>query len=331
MKNKDFGIQFARVTATILIVLCHFFPTINKAAFLGNIFDIGVPMFIILSGILYGEKDGIGNIKKFFIKNYLKICIPVYIWLIIILVVNYFVSHSIYPPSAILIFMLNLQGLPWLFDKIKFELIGDLGILWFTTIIFLCYMLIPILNKLKKLRDDHVIKIMMLFFLLTCAFNYCGIHFWYIFLFSFSFVFSSDILRLRDNKTALILIILTGFSLQLIRLYLRTSIDNTILYNYIVVAISHGGGAYAIYYVCNVFSKIKNKASNIIRFIDTISYEIYICHYSFLKGILSSNLINVNIIVWIFLYIGEVILSAYTINNLSKIIKKLIYTKILDE
>jgi len=56
-KNNIEWVSSARVLATVFILLCHvvkFYTIIPGHMELGQLFNVGVPMFIIISGYLYG-------------------------------------------------------------------------------------------------------------------------------------------------------------------------------------------------------------------------------------------------------------------------------------
>ena len=60
MKNKDYGISMARLLAMLGVIICHFMssPMINMGA-LAFLFNVGVQIFLFISGYLYGKRDSI--------------------------------------------------------------------------------------------------------------------------------------------------------------------------------------------------------------------------------------------------------------------------------
>ncbi|MBR4723604.1 MAG: acyltransferase family protein, partial [Clostridia bacterium] len=50
-------ISVIRVFAMFLIVLCHISYTYGKFAFIGQVFNVGVDVFFIVSGFIYGQKQ----------------------------------------------------------------------------------------------------------------------------------------------------------------------------------------------------------------------------------------------------------------------------------
>ena len=72
-------ITIIRAIAMVLIILCHYCDYFEGVEFLSQLFNVGVPIFFIISGFLYGQKQ-INNIKKWYIKQFAKIVIPLYIY-----------------------------------------------------------------------------------------------------------------------------------------------------------------------------------------------------------------------------------------------------------
>lgn len=137
------------------IVLCHtikYYRFIPASSLLGQIFNIGVYSFFIISGYLYGKKD-VKNFKKWYIKRIQKIHVPVIILTIIDVIVLIIYFNQDFKISTIIIYLMNLQGIQFISYEITkpiFEEITNLGPLWFTTIIMMCYLQIPFLQKIRE-------------------------------------------------------------------------------------------------------------------------------------------------------------------------------------
>lgn len=61
----NWSIAISRIAATVLILLCHLFSKIGLG-WIGSIFDVGVPIFLIISGFLYGGGKIEYQISKYF-------------------------------------------------------------------------------------------------------------------------------------------------------------------------------------------------------------------------------------------------------------------------
>ncbi len=108
--NRDYSISCARFIAMCFIIICHM---MQRDDFASNIngahiswafwFNVGVQMFLFLSGYLYGGKDSIDTIS-FYKKNFPKLLIDYYIFIFIILVVIHFSPlFNIIPPPLTLL------------------------------------------------------------------------------------------------------------------------------------------------------------------------------------------------------------------------------------
>lgn len=83
--EKKIGLSYCRVAATLFIVACHivkYYTMIPLSQYMGHFFNVGMEMFIILSVYFYGEKK-IFDYKRFYLHRYLKICLPIQIWTIV--------------------------------------------------------------------------------------------------------------------------------------------------------------------------------------------------------------------------------------------------------
>jgi len=133
--ERNRSISSVRFIAMIFIVLSHLFQYYSSFPFL--IFNIGVQLFFIISGILYGNKL-VSNYKEWFKKRFKKVLIPYYLYVIIsalaLLIVNdYSVLKEIWK------YLLILPGV--------FSSSIVLGNLWFVTIIVICYLMLPLLQR----------------------------------------------------------------------------------------------------------------------------------------------------------------------------------------
>ena len=64
MKEKDYSLSMIRFLAMFMVIFCHIFEWIGFSAgysrrlgILGNFLAVGVQLFLMLSGYLYGLKE----------------------------------------------------------------------------------------------------------------------------------------------------------------------------------------------------------------------------------------------------------------------------------
>lgn len=84
--TRDYSISVARLVATICIILCHMQQYYGSE--LCWWFNVGVQMFLFISGYLYANKKIVDS-ELFFIKNLIKILIPYYCCVIITWLFSY--------------------------------------------------------------------------------------------------------------------------------------------------------------------------------------------------------------------------------------------------
>lgn len=72
--KRNSVIQIARIIAMISIILCHiikYYTFIPGSQFLNVVFNVGVQIFLLISGFLYGQKK-INDFHLFFVRRIQK-------------------------------------------------------------------------------------------------------------------------------------------------------------------------------------------------------------------------------------------------------------------
>lgn len=139
-KKYDYSISFIRVTAMLFIILCHLSSHYGITV-TAQFFNVGVPMFFMISGYLYGDKE-IGNSVEWLYKRYIRLVVPAFMWLILRSSIN---CHIPKQQETLMIF-LNIHGLDFVFTKINDLSPGP----WFLTSIMCCYILLLLYVKIEK-------------------------------------------------------------------------------------------------------------------------------------------------------------------------------------
>ena len=142
--DRQTSISAIRFIAMLMIILCHFLQYYaNELAWW---FNVGVQIFFVLSGFLYGNK-AIDSPIPFFAKQFKKILLPYYLFLIPVIVI-----YVIFAPEYISIISIVKS----LFCA---GTIDGIGHLWFIGYILFCYLLTPFLYQIKKhIENDSAIK-----------------------------------------------------------------------------------------------------------------------------------------------------------------------------
>lgn len=132
---KDASISFIRLMAMSFIVACHFLQYYDNG--LAWWFNVGVQIFLCISGFLYGQKE-ISDSLRFIEKNFVKILVDYYI-VIIISAIFYRIFHPELISKAIFLNMVLCR-----------ETIQGMGHLWFISAILFCYLITPFLYRLMN-------------------------------------------------------------------------------------------------------------------------------------------------------------------------------------
>lgn len=320
MKEKDISVEITRIVAMLFIITCHLLQEFDNLICknLAQFFNIGVFMFFFISGYLYGQKEVL-NIKKFYISRFKKIIIPMYIFIVVILLLNFLIK-KVFNIKYLIIYLFDVQYI--------FGGVNGAEHLWFLTIIMICYILLPIIIKHK----EHILKInniniyiisILVAYLLSIINTKIALFLIYFTTFLIGFINSNKKKGFQYLSNALIIIIAL-----ITRLIGRKILDGTIMYDIIIVSYTQIIISISIFNIIKrlmIDTKIEH-TNKIINYISNISFYIYITHYMFFVGpIRTINLTNnllINIIITIVLsYISAIILK-YIADLTLKILNK---------
>lgn len=130
-KEQSIVISIVRVAAMVSIVLCHIFQAYDNP--LAWRFNVGVQVFLVLSGYLYGHKE-IDNWIKWFWNRAKKLYIPCFLYCLVALTVLHI---AVQQPVGVI-------------NYITISAVDGISHLWFMKAIFLCYMITPVLSCFRK-------------------------------------------------------------------------------------------------------------------------------------------------------------------------------------
>lgn len=283
-----------------MIVLCHiilYYDFIPGSQILPQLFNVGVNVFFLVSGFLYGKKEVL-DIKQFLHKRFKRINVPIMIVVIIDIIFLGLVKFDLTLKNTVPYF-LNLHGLnfiSWRLFSNYIDEIPNLGPLWFTTIIMICYSLIPVFqairNKLLKIKNSALIFISSFCALIAVSvivFYFFDISVFGIATFVFGYFYSSLEMekRIKHSNFIVFTIIMTAF--QFVRLYLNLKIDGTKYYLIFVSISQFVLGLFVfllIFEIEKVFPVLINKIGNsrVLIYLDSLSFYVYIVHGLFCCG-----------------------------------------------
>ncbi len=344
--KKDYTISALRIFSMTFIVLCHvinFYPFIPGYQHLSEVFNVGVQVFLLISGFLYGNKT-VGNYKKWYFGRIKKLVVPVSLIAAIDIIILYCMGHKT-DVVTVFAYLFNLQGLLFLnwsfFSKFITE-ITNLGPLWFATIIMLCYLLIPVLQKVRgkymdKSKNKKYTSIILAgggIYLLTILINMTGIiALGYFAVFITGYL--AAVLEFKASSTNFKTVVLFSFAtiiIQVFRIIIRSKLSHGAVYS-AYVSISHAVLGFWIFYMFFWLSKVlpsffnRIMSTKAMNYLDKKSYYIYLVHGLFCMG--GVNTFNVygtdmNLVFKTVIFIAATIISAEILSLLTDGLNRLI-------
>lgn len=255
-KEESNVISIVRILAMASIVLCHILQAYGNP--LAWRFNVGVQIFLVKSGYLYGHKE-INNWFSWLWQRFKKLYIPCFLYCAVALTVLHFFAG---------------QEIGWL-NYITISAVDGISHLWFMKAIFLCYAITPLLSYLRRWT---VLIYVMLIISGIAEFGYFHIaqeYFSWVWLYSMGYFFP----MLKDSYKRYVWIAFGVFAI-LVTIYLQFPHDRNMadLWHYVC------GLAFCIIPIQLIrFSRY----STIIKKLDSYSFHVYITHHIYLVGPLS--------------------------------------------
>lgn len=285
--SYDSSVSLIRLTGMVFILLCHLFSWLGFAA-LSQLFSAGVPLFLLISGFLYGDKK-IRPIS-FFPNRYLRLTLPIGVFILILS--GYLVLFAADEGNfeTIPLYLLNLQGVSFLCGYLPYtELCGGTGHLWFITALMFCYLCMTAVKKVEhrfRLSARHRIVLLLLSCVAVASLSAVRIYLSYLQIFFVGYACKKHSWQINAKKWFLCTIVmLAGIAVRL--LFVFRGLDNSVWY-LSVVALQQNMlafwvfAAYRLVYAHRT-AWIDNIAQNKgIKHMDGLSFYIYIVHYIFL-------------------------------------------------
>lgn len=291
--NYDTTIGITRATSVLMIIICHV-GTANNISSIGQLFQVGVQVFIFISGLLYGNRR-IANKGNWYITRIIKLCIPTYSFVLILIAFE--ALFDIFPSiETLIMYLTNLQGIHHIVTDIEaIPLIIGAEHLWFITVILLCYLIVLLLNvdKVKLFFDNHswaIISTIIIFSIFTAFFRIRIDYFW-LYLLGIWFARKKPKLNKR-NYIAISILMLIGTASRLIGKKYCDLYGDTNWYINIIIPFVYNIIAVWFYLTVSMFRKLfivgdNNKGRTymvqLFRIIDKYSFCIYIVHYVLLQ------------------------------------------------
>ena len=280
-KSIPFADQL-RAAATMMILLCHFCA--QKEGFLFNaasqVLNIGVPLFFILSGFLFGRKGVHIPYRKWFFRRLQRLWIPYWLFLAVLAIIYLAKNLNVLTVDWLLL-LFGLQG----------SVVGVWGAeqTWFISALLICYGLTPGIAKVaERVERKHVPYVLIILstlpaLLLLMKPAAIGTLLAPIFLYAAAYFIGSGIVTVKINGLGACIASTIVFLSFALRFVLRLYFDGTVFYSGIVATYTHYAAALAIFYLFAWFFA-ERKPARIVSFFGEISFEVYLYHNMFTGG-----------------------------------------------
>lgn len=159
MKTRDISISYLRCISMFFILLCHIVSnsSITFISITSQFFNVGVTIFFLISGYLFGKKGINYSVKEFYKKRYMKVFFVYHIFLLILFIIYLILNQKINFYSW-LSYIFCIQTI------VQTNILGA-GHLWFLTIIMICYLVTPFITKFQS--SEKLILIILTSFVLS--------------------------------------------------------------------------------------------------------------------------------------------------------------------
>lgn len=290
-KNLNFA-TWLRAFSMLLILACHYCAEcgIPAVSMLGQVFNIGVQLFFILSGFLTGYKGIPRPYTAWYRKRAKRIYLPYWLFLTGLAGIHLAKGMKIFTVDWLLLW-LGVQG--------SYVGVWGAGQTWFLSALLLCYLVSPaVLSVNRKLIQLNNQKITILSWMLVCALPllYAAAEPEWVYtlltpvsLYIMSCVYGEAYGKNggypRSGRHLLwgCVVIAAAFGT---RFAARMLMDGTALYARIIVPYTHMIAASAIWVIFETLFA-QRKVPKAVRRVSDLSFEIYLWHYMFVVGPIS--------------------------------------------
>lgn len=309
--KKNTAVSYARFIAMIMIVLCHYFQFYSIE--LAWWFNVGVQVFLIISGFLYGQRE-INDPIVFLQGRCKKVLMPFYIYLFGITIYLRFVIHKSLSVASIVGAFTGAN--PY----------KGTEHLWFVPYIMFCYFITPLLYALKtriekKSVSYKALVLGIILINLEILYRSYGFYFrpsrviCYIVGYFYAIQIEGCKTNHKERKRLTWTIVICAMLFNMIRIYFKyiSGIKfvgtATSLFD-IFEQYSHVALGFAIFVVC--FEVLANAKYNILlKASDKYSYYIYIVHHIIINSPYSILLYIGNTLGGIVFSVIVIMLSGY--------------------
>lgn len=320
-ENESRAIKIIRVGSMLSIVICHILEEYsNRWAF---VFNIGVQVFLVLSGYLYGSKT-IGNWGNWAVGRIKRVYVPMFVFLIAVLPLYLIFHREVFSLKAYALNCVNLQGIQ--FVVIGRGMIRGIRHLWFITAIMFAYMSTPVLQWSSKYADFFFPLL-----LLGVGVSYLVLPGSLVFTASWVFLYAIGYLYVHLKKKKAYNIILLLLEITII-VFIAMDFDTITNYYHPLNRAFHDlSGVCVVLGGIQLFSHLNiKKIPSIIEYFDKYSFHVFIVHYFLVIGPFSLAHITPYIMLNISVFIVATYIATFLFVKLNNLANRLVFDRILN-
>ena len=309
--SQSNAISIIRVMAMILIVSCHITQGYDQQ--IAFILNVGVQIFFLLSGFLYGKIE-ITSIASFVKKRFVKVYIP-FIFVVLCSAAIYTIFHiTDISAKSVLLYLLDIQGfIGWGVE--------GLNHLWFLSVLMICYIITPIAQKILKHNKLWFVILWIIVGVVEFGFiqKMQSIAAW-IMLYLLGMFWGKN-----ENKwiNTTLLIISTILSLVMFSCF-----KIEYLFDPYMVRYSIGLHCILALWIMTVlyciFSKLEMRIPKWLQCCNDISYEVYLVHHILILGPLSLLFLTPSKTINILLILIFTFVLSYALSQLMNLFKRIL-------
>lgn len=312
----DYAISTIRLISMLMIITCHFMQYMDIQ--LAWWFNVGVQIFFVISGFLYGRKS-IEKPIEFYKRAFVKILIPYWAFIVITAIIQRIIVPDVFSFGKTLLSLLCVEKL------------DGLEHLWFVQKILICYLLLPLLllikneiikmSKFKALVSTLFVLLMLQF--VGFVFNGYNMSVNNITCFAVGialYVYSEKTNSLILPTIIFIVIAVLSNAFRIYVVYIKGVVDNQLINFFVKYA--HGFLGIALFLL--LYLLFRNVKGNVLlRFSDKYSYCIYLVHQVFILGPLSLMNISSSLVLNIVIICVCIFVSGVILKQVSGLIERL--------
>ena len=305
-QRESNAISVLRVLAMLSVVACHILQGLDNPW--AWILNVGVQIFLVMSGYLYGHKQ-IGDWKQWFVKRFQKLYIPYVLFVIVAVLAYWLFSDAKIGIGNVCAHLCNVQGI---FGGVK-----ELNHLWFMTAIALCYVVTPLLQLFRKYGN------IMLAVLLVIGILQYGFFRFQLFRFSWFYLYAVGYFYALAGKRMKILF-LTCSSVGLLYVLSFISWEQVLDYHNWCNRLLHDLLGFELFVTgIALFSLLPLKIKSLVALPDRLSFPVYITHHVFIMGsfsLLGAGNLFVSIVLILFLTVASALLLDVVSTKITKVL-----------